>query len=184
MWGPVACNLICTLLMYLCVCWYRFLYTVLCDSVVQSGIRRVLVVCNKQDLTLARAAPLIQMTLEKEMYVVNTLYSHLLKIFPTFDLDLEEWWSPNIKNCSCYPSCDIPFTCIAFFFRNVLRETRSSQLQSVGEGSNNNRYLGRHGQDFEFSHLGPIKVEFVEAVARGSDKLGPVTNWLKQVAWS
>lgn len=72
--------------------------------------------------------------------------------------------------------------CIAFLFRTVLRETRSSQLQSVGEGSNNNRYLGRHGQDFEFNHLGPIKVEFVEAVARGNDKLGPVTNWLKQVA--
>ncbi|KAK3863902.1 hypothetical protein Pcinc_030369 [Petrolisthes cinctipes] len=110
----------------------EFLYTALCDGVVQSGVRRVLVVCNKQDLTLARAAPLIQKTLEKEM--------------------------------------------------NLLRETRASQLQSVGEGGNNNNYLGRQGQDFEFSHLRPIKVEFVEAVAKGNDKLGPITNWLNQLA--
>nr|XP_053634963.1 signal recognition particle receptor subunit beta-like [Cherax quadricarinatus] len=110
----------------------EFLYTILCDGIVQSKVSRVLVVCNKQDLKLARAAPLIQKTLEKEM--------------------------------------------------NLLRVTSANQLQSVGEGSNNNSFLGRQGQDFEFSHLGPLKVEFVEAVAKGGENLGSVTSWLRQLA--
>lgn len=109
-----------------------FLYTILCDGAVQAKVSRVLVVCNKQDLTLARAAPLIQKTLEKEI--------------------------------------------------NLLRVTKASQLQSVGEGSNNNSFLGKQGQDFEFSHLGPIKVEFVEAVAKSGENLSPVTSWLQQLA--
>lgn len=110
----------------------EFLYTILCDGSVQSGTLRVLVVCNKQDLKLAKAAPLIQKTLEKEM--------------------------------------------------NLLRVTRARQLQAVGEASNNNTFLGRQGQDFEFSHLGNLKVEFVETVAKGGEKLGPVTSWLQQIA--
>ncbi|XP_050715490.1 signal recognition particle receptor subunit beta-like [Eriocheir sinensis] len=110
----------------------EFLYNVLCDGMVQSGVSRVLVVCNKQDLTLARAARLIQKTLEKEM--------------------------------------------------SLLRVTKASQLQSVGEGSNNNSFLGKQGQDFEFSHLGSMKVEFVEAVAKGGENLTPITSWLQQVA--
>ncbi|KAG7178013.1 signal recognition particle receptor subunit beta-like [Homarus americanus] len=110
----------------------EFLYSTLCDGAVQSGGLRVLVVCNKQDLKLARAAALIQKTLEKEM--------------------------------------------------NLLRVTRASQLQSVGEGSNNNSFLGRQGQDFEFSHLSPLKVEFVETTAKGGENLAPVISWLQQMA--
>ncbi|KAG0714624.1 Signal recognition particle receptor subunit beta [Chionoecetes opilio] len=109
-----------------------FLYTVLCDGMVQAKVSRVLVVCNKQDLTLARTAPLIQKTLEKEI--------------------------------------------------NLLRVTKASQLQSVGEGSNNNTFLGKQGQDFEFSHLGPLKVEFVETVAKGGENLSPISTWLQQLA--
>lgn len=110
----------------------EFLYSTLCDGIIQSGVSKVLVVCNKQDLKLARAAPLIQKTLEKEM--------------------------------------------------NLLRVTRASQLQSVGESSNNNNFLGRQGHDFEFSHLTPMKVEIVEATAKGGDNLVPVTSWLQQLA--
>lgn len=109
-----------------------FMYTVLCDGMVQAKVSRILVVCNKQDLTLARAAPLIQKTLEKEI--------------------------------------------------NLLRVTKASQLQSVGEGGNNNSFLGKQGQDFEFNHLGPMKVEFVEAVAKGGNNLTPITSWLQQLA--
>ena len=60
--------------------------------------------------------------------------------------------------------------------------TKASQLQSVGEGSNNNSFLGKQGQDFEFSHLGALKVEFVEAVAKGGKNLTAITSWLQQVA--
>lgn len=67
--------------------------------------------------------------------------------------------------------------------RSLLRDTKASQLQSVGEGSNNNSFLGKQGQDFEFSHLGSMKVEFVEAVAKGGENLTPITSWLQQVAW-
>lgn len=66
--------------------------------------------------------------------------------------------------------------------RNLLRVTKASQLQSVGEGSNNNSYLGKQGQDFEFSHLGSMKVEFVEAVAKGGENLTPITSWLQHLA--
>lgn len=70
----------------------------------------------------------------------------------------------------------------SFLYSNLLRVTKASQLQSVGEGGNNNSFLGKQGQDFEFSHLGPIKVEFVEAVAKGRENLTPVTSWLQQLA--
>ncbi|CAL4179099.1 unnamed protein product, partial [Meganyctiphanes norvegica] len=112
----------------------EFLYTVLCDGAIQSGCPQVLIVCNKQDLTLAKAASLVQKTLEKEM--------------------------------------------------NLLRTTQASQLQSVGDGSNNNVFLGSRGKDFDFSQL-PLKVSFVEAstaTTNGEPMLQAVTNWVKSVA--
>ncbi|XP_064115563.1 signal recognition particle receptor subunit beta-like [Macrobrachium nipponense] len=110
----------------------EYLYTILCDNAIQSSKTRVLIACNKQDLSLARSAQLIQKTLEKEM--------------------------------------------------NLLRVTQANQLQSVGEGGNNNRYLGHIGKDFEFSHLSPMKVEFVEVTTKSGEKLNPVTAWLQQLA--
>ncbi|KAK7078490.1 hypothetical protein SK128_023087 [Halocaridina rubra] len=110
----------------------EFLYIILSDGAIQNNRPKVLIVCNKQDHSLARSAQLIQKTLEKEI--------------------------------------------------NLLRVTRANQLQSVGEGENNNSFLGRTGQDFEFSHLSPIKVDFVEVVTKGHEKLGPVTSWLERLA--
>jgi len=112
----------------------EFLYTVLCDGAIQSSCPEVLIVCNKQDLTLAKAASLVQKTLEKEL--------------------------------------------------NLLRTTQASQLQSVGDGSTKQVFLGSRGKDFDFSQL-PLKVSFVEAstaTTNGAPKLQDVTNWLKNVA--
>lgn len=65
---------------------------------------------------------------------------------------------------------------------NLLRDTRANQLQSVGDEGNNNSYLGRQGQDFLFSHLSPIKVEFAEIITKGGDKLEAITSWLQHLA--
>ncbi|XP_042885346.1 signal recognition particle receptor subunit beta-like [Penaeus japonicus] len=110
----------------------EFLYTVMCDETIQNGRPRILIVCNKQDLPLARSAQLICKMMEKEM--------------------------------------------------NLLRETRSSQLQSTSGTGNNNSFLGHPGQDFEFGHLGGIKVDFVEAVTKGGEKINPITSWLEGLA--
>lgn len=46
-----------------------FLYTILSDSTTSSV--PVLILCNKQDETLAKGSSVIKKLLEKEMYVLN-----------------------------------------------------------------------------------------------------------------
>lgn len=89
----------------------------------------------------------------------------------------------GVKKQMSFKHVLLTFLSFSFLYSNLLRVTKASQLQSVGEGGNNNSFLGKQGQDFEFSHLGPIKVEFVEAVAKGRENLTPVTSWLQQLAW-
>lgn len=48
--------------------------------------------------------------------------------------------------------------------RNVIRETRTSQLQSVDNSSSKAVYLGKQGRDFNFTQLSQ-KIEFVELSA-------------------
>nr|CAG4641155.1 EOG090X0C7N [Eulimnadia texana] len=109
------------------------LYSVLVNPGVSSGCRSLLIVCNKQDQTLAKGAQLIKTQLEKEM--------------------------------------------------NLLRTTRSNQLEAVSGSTNNNTFLGKPGKDFEFSHLQSSKVEFVEATCSGSNPdVGAVSKWIATVA--
>ncbi|CAG9786624.1 unnamed protein product [Diatraea saccharalis] len=57
---------------------------------------------------------------------------------------------------------------------NLVRVTKSSQLQSVDPSqSNNTIYLGKTGKDFEFSHIGS-KVDVVECSANTGDDEDPV----------
>ncbi|EEB12303.1 Signal recognition particle receptor subunit beta, putative [Pediculus humanus corporis] len=51
---------------------------------------------------------------------------------------------------------------------NIVRTTKSNQLESIGKNMNNN-YLGKEGVDFEFSHLAPMKVDFAECSALIND---------------
>lgn len=56
---------------------------------------------------------------------------------------------------------------------NLVRVTKSSQLQSVDPSvSNSSTYLGKPGKDFEFSHLGS-KIEFAECSANTGDDDNP-----------
>jgi signal recognition particle receptor subunit beta len=77
---------------------------------------------------------------------------------------------------------------ICFHSRNVLRMTKSSQLESTNEAANNNNtFLGKKEKDFEFAHLLPIKVEFVESSAVNVDpekpaELEALEKWLVQIA--
>lgn len=50
----------------------QYLYNILTDSVVSSNRPAVLVLCNKQDLTLAKGHKVIQAQLEKEINVLRT----------------------------------------------------------------------------------------------------------------
>lgn len=60
-----------------------------------------------------------------------------------------------------------------FYFSNLLRVTKSSQLQSVDPSqSNNSTFLGKQGKDFEFSHLN-CKVDFAESSACTGDDENP-----------
>ena len=51
----------------LCFFVHRCLYNLLTDRVVSSNVPKVLIACNKHDLTLAKGSKVIQAQLEKEM---------------------------------------------------------------------------------------------------------------------
>nr|CAD7266081.1 unnamed protein product [Timema shepardi] len=115
----------------------EYLYTLLSDPVFSSNCPPFLILCNKQDVTMAKGIPAIKTLLEKEM--------------------------------------------------NLLRKTKTSQLESTNETSNNNTFLGKQGKEFEFSHLAPLRVEFAEGFAQkqgdeNSAELDQVEEWLAKVA--
>lgn len=59
------------------------------------------------------------------------------------------------------------------FIRNLVRVTKSSQLQSVDPAqTNTTAYLGKIGKDFEFSHLN-CKVDVIEGSANAGDDDNP-----------
>lgn len=69
---------------------------------------------------------------------------------------------------------------------NLVRVTKSSQLQSVDPSqSNNSTYLGKLGKDFEFSHIGS-KVEFIECSANTGEDDNPtdikdLQDWISRI---
>ncbi|KAG8234058.1 hypothetical protein J437_LFUL013554 [Ladona fulva] len=70
---------------------------------------------------------------------------------------------------------------------NMLRVTKTSQLQSTLDGSDKNTFLGKKDKDFSFDHLYPLKVEFMETCAMNKNADNPpdlesVMSWLAKVA--
>lgn len=70
---------------------------------------------------------------------------------------------------------------------NVLRVTKSNQLESTNDSGNTNNILGKKDKDFEFSHLHPLKVEFAESAALTKDSNNPadldaLKLWLNKIA--
>ncbi|XP_069677188.1 signal recognition particle receptor subunit beta [Periplaneta americana] len=115
----------------------EFLYTLLSDVVVANNCPPVLILCNKQDQTMAKGCSVVKSLLEKEM--------------------------------------------------NMLRMTKSSQLESTNETDNNNVFLGKREKDFEFAHLHPIRVDFAESTGVSTDEeksaeLESLEKWLMQIA--
>ncbi|XP_045498459.1 signal recognition particle receptor subunit beta [Colias croceus] len=55
---------------------------------------------------------------------------------------------------------------------NLVRVTKSSQLQAVDSSQTNNTYIGKLGKDFEFSHLN-CKVDFLECSASTGEDDSP-----------
>ena len=71
---------------------------------------------------------------------------------------------------------------INIFYRNNLRVTQSHQLQSVGtDGNSSNKFLGKRGASFEFSHLNPIKVDFIESAVSEDEQLTDVKSWIENL---
>ncbi|XP_069359411.1 signal recognition particle receptor subunit beta [Maniola hyperantus] len=98
----------------------EYLYTILVDPVIQRNCPPLLILCNKQDLPMAKGGQLIKSLLEKEI--------------------------------------------------NLVRVTKSSQLESVDPSQTNNMtYLGKAGKDFEFSHLS-CKVDVLESSINMGDQ--------------
>ncbi|XP_051873898.1 signal recognition particle receptor subunit beta [Pristis pectinata] len=53
----------------------KFLYTLLTDAVIVKNAPPLLIACNKQDVTMAKSAKLIQQQLEKELNTLRTIRS-------------------------------------------------------------------------------------------------------------
>lgn len=63
------------------------------------------------------------------------------------------------------------------FSRNLVRNSRQNQLQSVDNSTSDQVFLGKQGKDFEFAHLSqPIDV--IECSTR-DDKIENLHRWLK-----
>ncbi|XP_050666204.1 signal recognition particle receptor subunit beta [Leptidea sinapis] len=68
---------------------------------------------------------------------------------------------------------------------NLVRITKSSQLESVDSTQTSNASIGKIGKDFEFSHLN-CKVEFIECSANTGDDDNPtdlksLQQWISKV---
>lgn len=62
-------------------------------------------------------------------------------------------------------------------FRNLVRNSRRSQLQSVDGSASEQVSLGKQGKDFEFGHLNQT-VDFVECSSKECD-LENVHTWIQ-----
>ncbi|XP_023298210.2 signal recognition particle receptor subunit beta [Lucilia cuprina] len=63
---------------------------------------------------------------------------------------------------------------------NIIRDTRSRKLQSVGDDDVNKPvYLGKQGKDFEWSHL-QQNIQFYEGSAKDGE-LSNLTDWMDKV---
>lgn len=87
------------------------------------------------------------------------------------------------RNCKCGE-----FVCIVlyiadvhcnFFHRNLVRNSRQSQLKSVDNSPTDTQYIGKQGKDFEFSHL-PQKIDVAECSAKECE-LEAVAQWIEQL---
>lgn len=131
-----------------------YLYTVLADPSASSV--PVLIACNKQDETFAKGNLVIKPLLEKELWVCK----------PTFFVK-----SPVIFSINSIRICVL--------FRNLVRNTRQNQLQSVDSSTSDIIFLGKQGKDFEFTHLSqPISI--VECSGKESD-IDSLHKWLKSL---
>lgn len=68
---------------------------------------------------------------------------------------------------------------------NLLRMTKTSQLETT-DALTTNSFLGKHGKDFDFSHL-DRNIEFAECCAYNKDPdtsadIEQLNNWLKKIA--
>lgn len=66
---------------------------------------------------------------------------------------------------------------------NLVRVTKSSQLQSVAPSQNRTTYIGKSGKDFEFSHLNS-KVDFAECSLVGDDEeteIKALQDWISKL---
>lgn len=64
---------------------------------------------------------------------------------------------------------------------NTVRKTRSAALSST-EGEETTVHLGQKGKDFEFSHLGKVKVSFAECNVKGENedecRIDEIVSWI------
>lgn len=90
----------------------------------------------------------------------------------------------------CLLAKGINYFCFFFsnnFFSNTLRITRAAALQGQDGGSTTTAVsVGKKGKDFDFSHVHPVKVEFVECSAKGQGDgeadVTAVEKWLEKIA--
>ena len=65
--------------------------------------------------------------------------------------------------------------------------TRSAALEGT-DGSSKDSFIGKKGKDFEFAHVEPVKVEFVECNCKGDTdgkdpEIDAVYEWINTMAW-
>lgn len=76
-------------------------------------------------------------------------------------------------------------SCMMYIFclsRNLLRNTKTHQLESISDDSSRNAvFLGREGKDFEFADVSSIRIQFSAASAESGD-LDELEKWLQSVA--
>uniref|UniRef100_H2ZK96 Signal recognition particle receptor subunit beta n=1 Tax=Ciona savignyi TaxID=51511 RepID=H2ZK96_CIOSA len=69
---------------------------------------------------------------------------------------------------------------------NTVRKTQSAALSSTAGGTEDSVFLGRKGEDFQFSHLSKFKIEFLECNAKCSAvdedvNLNELKSWISSL---
>lgn len=62
--------------------------------------------------------------------------------------------------------------------RNLVRNSRQSQLKSVDNSTTDTQFIGKQGKDFDFSHLSQ-RIDVAECSAKDNE-LDAVIEWIEQ----
>lgn len=127
---------------------------------------------------------LSKLILQKSLFCVTSK----ICLWPKDQMQWNQFWKKNCEHfyyyvCSWEDTAPLVFT-LYLLFRNTLRITKASQLESVDSKSKKNAFLGKDSKEFDFGQLN-LNIDFAEVnVTSKYGTKGNIDNlniWLEKV---